>query len=145
MRHLKTLLLLASVVPVYFFTSSIACCSADAGELIFEGFPTKKIELTEQASATFNLTKKQSEEFKVVIARDGDNYFWVSRENTQVVPMQSGVYITFVAINGSGYVRVLSGVMREMFKSLPEEEKMKNYLYMEHLVHQMGSITYYGR
>lgn len=140
MRHLNTVLLLASVVPVYFFA-----CSADARELVFEGLPAKKIEVSEQASATFNLTKKQSDEFKVVIARDGDNYFWVSRGNTQLVPMQSGVYITFVAVNGSGYIRILNNAMREMFKSLPEEEKIRNYLYMEHLIHQMGSITYYGR
>lgn len=118
---------------------------AIAGELVFEGYPIKKIEILEQTSASYDIAKSKASEYKVVIEREGEKYYWRSRENLQLVPMYSGAYITYLAVNGSGYVRVLNETMREMYKILPDEEKQRNYLYMEHLVHQLGSITYYGR
>jgi len=35
--------------------------------------------------------------------------------------------------------------MRKLRESLPPEQRDKEFLYMEHLVHQMGSITYFGK
>jgi len=119
--------------------------SVFADELVFEGYPSKKIEITEQTSASFDIAKSKASEYKVVIVREGEKYYWRSRNNLQLVPMQSGAYVTYLAVNGSGYVRVLNETMREMYKILPDEEKQKSYLYMEHLIHQLGSITYYGR
>lgn len=116
-----------------------------AGELVFEGYPSKKIEITEQATASYDVSKSKAREFKVVIEREGGVYYWRSRENLRLVRTESGVYITYLAANGSGYVRVLSDGMREVYKMLPDEEKQKYYIYMEHLIHQLGSITYYGR
>ncbi len=117
----------------------------NAQEVIFEGFPGKKIETNENSSNTSLLTEVQSTEFKVAIVKDGENYYWATRGNLQVIPMQSGFYITYLAVNGAGYVRTLSPEARAVFKQLPAEEQAKQYLYFEHLVHQMGSITYYGR
>ncbi len=88
--------------------SFIFSFSASAGEVVFEGYPHKKIEVTEQAVATYEITKSQASEYKVVIEREGDKYYWRTRNNLQLVPMQSGVYITFLAVNGAGYVRVLN-------------------------------------
>jgi hypothetical protein len=59
--------------------------------------------------------------------------------------MQSGFYVTYLAVNGAGYVRTLAPEARNLFKQMPAEEQAKQFLYFEHLVHQMGSITYYGR
>jgi hypothetical protein len=119
--------------------------SALAGEVVFEGYPVKKIEMTEQTTASYDVPKSKASEYRVVIEREGENYYWRSRENLQLVRTQSGVYVTYLAANGSGYIRVLNDAMREMYKLLTDEEKQNNYLYMEHLVHRLGSITYYGR
>jgi hypothetical protein len=119
--------------------------SAFAGELVFEGYPDKRIEITEQTSASYDVPKSKASEYRVVIEREGKNYYWRSRENLQLVRTQSGVYVTYLAANGSGYIRVLNDAMREMYKLLTDEEKQNNYLYMEHLIHRLGSITYYGR
>jgi len=119
--------------------------SALAGELVFEGYPIKRIETTEQTTSSYDVLKSKASEFRVVIELEGGNYYWRSRENLLLVRTESGVYITYLAANGSGYVRVLSDAMREVYKMLPDEEKQKHYLYMEHLIHQLGSITYYGR
>lgn len=118
--------------------------SASAGEVVFEGYPVLKIETDGQSAATYVITDSESRPYKVVIEKRGEDYFWSTRKNVQLVPVYSGVYITFVAVNGSGYVRVLNHFMHELYQMIPEEEKLKNYLYTEHLLHQMGSITYYG-
>ncbi|NIT12956.1 MAG: hypothetical protein GTN99_01530 [Candidatus Dadabacteria bacterium] len=127
------------------FTISFLCLSASAGEVVFEGYPTKKVEVTEQASDTYELSNSQSSEYKVIIMREGDKYYWSTRNNIQLVPTRSGIYITFIAVNGAGYVRTLEEELQELFKMMPEEEQKKQYLYIEHLIHQLGSITYYGR
>ena len=75
----------------------------------------------------------------------GEDYFWESRGNIPLLPHKSGAYITFVAANGSGYVRILNKSMREMWALLLDVEKENNYLYVEHLAHRLGSVTYYGR
>lgn len=118
---------------------------ANGAEVIFEGYPVKKIETTENSSNTSLISKAQTTEYKVTIVKEGENYFWVTRGNLQVIPMQSGFYITYLAVNGAGYVRTLAPEARNIFKQMTAEEQAKQYLYFEHLVHQMGSITYYGR
>ena len=120
-------------------------CLANALEVVFEGYPVKKIEINENSSNTSLLTKTQGSEYKVTIVKDGENYFWASRGNVQVIPMESGFYITYLAANGAGYVRTLAPAAREIFKQMTVEEQTKQLLYFEHLIHQMGSITYYGR
>lgn len=114
-------------------------------EVVFEGLPVKKIEVTESVAATYEVVKTEREKYKVVIVKVGNKYFWKSRGNLEVIPMKSGVYITYLSVTGSGYVRVLNEEMRKLLSMLSEKEKAKNYKYFEHLVHQMGSITYYGR
>ncbi|WP_250656283.1 hypothetical protein [Alkalimarinus coralli] len=114
-------------------------------EVVFEGIPLKKIETNENSSNTSLLTKSQSSEYRVTIIKEGENYYWASRGNVQLVPIQSGFYITFLAVTGAGYVRTLTPEARNLFKQMPKEEQEKQFLYFEHLVNQMGSITYYGR
>ncbi len=128
-----------------FLLLTLVCFNAFSSELIFKGTPTKKIEITEASSATFNLTSTQSYEFTVVIEKEGDKYYWRSRNNTELIPIQYGAYVTYMAINGSGYIRIYTDVMQEMYHKLSETEKANSYLYMEHLVHQLGSITYFGK
>tara|TARA_R110000744_G_scaffold288197_1_gene399235 strand:+ start:2571 stop:2972 length:402 start_codon:yes stop_codon:yes gene_type:complete len=114
-------------------------------EIVFEGYPVKKIETNEISSNTSLLANTQVSEYKVTIVKDGENYFWASRGNVQVIPMQSGFYITYLAVTGAGYVRTLVPEAREIFKQMPTEEQAKEFLYFEHIVNKMGSITYYGR
>lgn len=123
--------------------------NAFSQQVIFEGTPVKKIETTEMTSSTMLLTEAQGKEYKVKIVKEGENYYWASRGNLQVVPMVSGSYITFMAVNGAGYVRTYTSealqILVPALKAMPAEEQAKNFFYLEHLVHQMGSITYYGR
>ncbi len=121
------------------------CSNTFAADLVFEGHSYKKIEIAENIVTTHEIEKSKSPEYKVIIQQENGNYYWNTRNNIQLIKKESGVYITFIAINGAGYIRVLNETMRDVYKLLPEEERQKSYLYMEHLIHQLGSITYYGR
>jgi hypothetical protein len=116
-----------------------------AAELEFEGMPSSKIQVTEGVAKVEPISSLQAREFRVLIVREGDTFVWASRNNVPLVKRESGAYITYVAANGAGYVRVLNPTMRKLREALPPEQRDKEVVYMEHLVHQMGSITYFGK
>lgn len=119
--------------------------SSISAETIFTGIPNKKIEIQENSVLTTQLFKNEALEYKVIISIKDGKYFWESRGNVELKKIESGVYETYIATNGSGYIRVLKKTMRDLYKKMTEEDKEKNYLYSEHLVNQLGSITYIGR
>lgn len=55
---------------------------------------------------------------------------------------ESGAFITFVAVDGSGYVRIISPEMKDA-ASLMAETELK-FDYAEHLLIGLRSVTYYG-
>jgi hypothetical protein len=110
-------------------------------EIIFTGIPLIKI-LNENGKegSPERLPKDRASEYKCSIAKRGDKYFWQSRENVELSRNQSGIYTTFVAKNGSGYIRIIDSKMK---KVLFEKEEQP-YDYMEHLITGLSTITYYG-
>jgi hypothetical protein len=59
-----------------------------------------------------------------------------------MVRIDNGAFSTFVALNGSGYVRVVRPTMKPTAGMMsPTEERFD---YVEHLVIGLRSLTYYG-
>ena len=81
----------------------------------------------------------------VRVMRSANGYLWASRNNVPLVKQESGAYVTYVANTGAGYIRVLNPAMRRAVQSMPTEQRDKEFLYMEHMVNQLGSITYFGK
>ena len=125
------------------FILIIGLCSSAYGETVFIGHPIQKITISEHGVIEKGMSGSDADEFRVVIEKIDGSYFWKSRENLELVPQVSGIYTTYVAENGSGYIRVITEWMRQTGDTLPKEER--GYYYMEHLIHTMGSITYMGR
>ncbi len=113
----------------------LASASAASAETEFEGMPHTRVEITLGATTSEAVPRAEREKRRVVITRDGDKYFWASRNNTPLYKLDSGDYVTYVAATGVGYVRVLSA----------RKAIGRNVTYMEHLTVQMGSITYFGK
>ncbi len=122
---------------LFFATPSV---QADS---FFVGIPLSKITVSEQGIEEAGISGIDALEYKVVIELIGEDFVWATRNNLRLIPVVSGAYTTFIAENGSGYIRVLDEQMREIGDKLPESQR--GYYYMEHLIHQMGSITYLGR
>ena len=132
---LRLLMLVLTAIPAFSL----------AADIEFEGMPSSKIQMAGGVTQTESLTPAQAREFRVLIVRDGDAFAWASRNNVLLTKRESGAYITYVAANGAGYVRVLNPAMRKFRESLPPEQRQREFVYMEHLVNQMGSITYFGK
>lgn len=111
----------------------------------FEGTPSVAVEMLEGATRTVEVASSRVPELKVKIVQEGGKYIWASRDNRPMYKTESGAYITYTATNGAGYVRVLNPMMRNALESLPLEQRAKEFVYMEHLVNRLGSITYFGR
>lgn len=117
--------------------------------VIFTGIPTMKISEGGISRIPENLTKDRAIELKCTITKMDGKYYWTSRENVVLLPIESGAFITYWAANGSGYVRVTKPEMKSELKKMttaigaigdPEER----FDYVEHLLLGLKSITYYG-
>ena len=109
-------------------------CSSSWAEEIFIGTPIARTVLDgEQAQRTMLDSSSQSE-FQIIIQRDGDRYFWKTREMKEPEIHQSGLFVTYQALDGSGYVRIDSSANA----SSPVG-------YIEHLKLGLATITYQGR
>lgn len=114
---------------------------------IFTGVPEIKISEGGVNRIPENLTKDKAIKFKCSITKIDDKYYWTSRENVELIPIVNGAFITYWAVNGSGYVRVVKPEMKEEVKKMgamagdPEEK----FDYVEHLLLGLKSVTYYGK
>jgi hypothetical protein len=115
--------------------------------VIFTGIPEIKISEGGVSRVPESLDKEKAINFKCTITKIDNKYYWTSRENTELIPISSGAFITYWAVNGSGYIRVVKPEMKKEVKQLgaaagdPEEK----FDYVEHLLLGLKSVTYYGR
>lgn len=116
-----------------------------AAEVEFEALPSQVVYIDEAKTTEATLSSKQATEARVRIIRTETGYIWETRKNLLLEKSESGVYITYTALNGAGYVRVINPAMRSMLQSLPPTQREKEFAYMEHLVNRLGSITYFGK
>ncbi len=80
-------------------------------------------------------------EFKCTITKIEDQYYWTTRENLELIPTRSGAYITFVATNGAGYIKIIDPEI----KNDPTSGEWGPYDYMEHLLLGLSTVTYFGK
>lgn len=110
-------------------------------EIIFTGIPEIKITEDGTQRTPEKISGVKAIEFKCTITKIEDKNYWTTRENLELVPMRSGAYITFVAINGAGYVRIINPEI----KNGPMAGEWESYDYMEHLLLGLSTITYFGK
>jgi hypothetical protein len=127
-----------------FLSSTLIAASANA-QTEFEGIPSVAVEMLDGTTRTVEVASSRVPDLKVKIVQEGSKYIWASRSNIPMTKAESGVYITYTATTGAGYVRVLNPMMRKALASLPPDQRAKEFVYMEHLVNRLGSITYFGR
>jgi hypothetical protein len=111
-------------------------------ETIFTGIPTIKISEAGVDRIPEKIDQKRSVNLKCIISKINDKYYWASRENTLMLRVESGAFITFLALNGSGFVRVVSSGMKQAVSLMSNTES--KFDYVEHLLIGLRSVTYYG-
>ena len=74
--------------------------------VVFEGRPLRKAESSFEETVTANLTAEESFEYSVRIVQRQGKYYWASRDMRELTRHEGGAYITFIAVDGAGYVRI---------------------------------------
>ena len=115
--------------------------------VIFTGIPEIKIsEGGVSRVVDANLTKDKAIKFKCTITKIDDKYYWTSRENVELIPIASGAFITYWAVNATGYVRIINPKMAQVVKQGDlAGDTEKKFDYVEHLLLCLSSVTYYGK
>lgn len=82
------------------------CTLAQAADLIFYGAPSRACSMGGVKAECHDLTGEQREAYRAVIVRDGQRYFWKSREGRELFRTESGIYTQYTEANGNGFVKV---------------------------------------
>jgi hypothetical protein len=111
---------------------------------VFAGIPSLKIsEGGVERTPETTMTRTQAANLHCVISQIGEDYYWASRENKPMVRIDSGgAYITFLAVDGAGYVRIVKPELKKAAALASETEE--RFDYVEHLLSGLRSVTYYG-
>jgi hypothetical protein len=99
------------------FLLTLAVCASSLcvgqAETVFSGIPSTKVSEAGLDRVVTQLDRKNAVNLACVISEIGGKYYWATRENKQLVRTESGAFITFVAVNGSGYVRFINPKMKQ--------------------------------
>ena len=111
--------------------------------VVLDAKPTTKVESDANSTTRSVLSKADQDKYPVRIAKKGNQYIWVSRENAELVHHLSGAVHYFIDPTGGGYVKVLDTFKIPKFPKSTRTPGPR-YEYMEHVSLLLGTITYWG-
>lgn len=126
---------------VLFFVLSFFTASSLGQELVLTGTPSKAIEIDQFGDRR---TETEFSRIDLRITSDGENFYWASRGNIPLVMTTSGIWVTYIATDGSGFIRTVNGTARERFIAQSPENVVGRFTYVEHISHDLSSIIIYG-
>jgi hypothetical protein len=110
----------------------------------FRGMPQRVTSVGCQKTSDKAISTEKAEEFICLIHKIDGRYYWASRENRELLKVQSGCFINYIAVGEGGYVKVINPAQRSAVAFLGESEV--KYDYVEHLLaFGLSSIAYYGK
>jgi hypothetical protein len=124
------------------------CLFAPRGALaqsrtVFDGRPSVKVSEGGIERTPETLTPEKAANLHCVISEIGGKFYWASRGNVLMAVVEAGAFTTYIAANGSGYVRVIKPADKAAASSMSATET--SFDYVEHLMIGLRTITYYGR
>jgi len=130
------------VVPVVLASAVLTSQVHGQSRTVFSGVPVLKVSEGGVERLPEALPRDKAVNLGCVISEIGGKYYWATRENKEMVRRTSGAFITYIAVDGSGYVRVVDPSAKGAASMMsPTEVKFD---YVEHLLVGLGSVTYFG-
>jgi hypothetical protein len=129
----------------FFIPVFVLICAATVNAqstVVFQGLPSVKISEGGISRVAENVPIVRAANLRCVVSGLDGTYYWTSRENVKLFLIDSGAFSTFVAENGSGYIRVVNLDLKNAAAMMSETEA--KYDYVEHLLIGLRSVTYYG-
>lgn len=117
-------------VFVLLFLSFFSVRPAAAKTLILSGAPDIQTKSTVEESVRIEMDSVKKMNHRVIIIKDGDEFYWESREKRKLIRSIQGPFTLFIDPTGGGYIKVTLS-----------EGKM---IYMEHLSQGLNTFTYWG-
>ena len=109
---------------------------------VFKGRPSVKVSEGGLERTPEAIPRDRAVGLEWLISQIGNSYYWASRENVQLSRIDSGGFVTYVAQNGAGYVRVVKAEAKAAAALMSGTEE--RFDYVEHALIGLRSITYYG-
>lgn len=143
MRFVQLRLLVPVVLSVAAILPTVGNVSAQgAATTVFKGHPQFKISEGGIERRPDAITRDTAVNLACVISKIGDNFYWASRENVPMVQVDSGAFVTYIALNGAGHVRVVKSERKAEARLMSPTEAQFDYV--EHALIGLRSVTYYG-
>jgi hypothetical protein len=115
---------------------------AQAVTTAFSGVPSQKVSEAGNERRAEKITRHQSANLGCVVSEIGGKFYWATRGNKELVRIASGAFVTYVSVDGSGYVRVVGPDAKAAASAMsPTEAKFD---YRERILVGLRSVTYYG-
>jgi hypothetical protein len=121
-----------------FFTN---VCNAQS--FSFTGIPSVKVTEGGIERNAEKIEQAKASSVACIIKEIDGKFFWETRGSKPLLKIDSGAFIIFFAIDGSGYVRLIKPSLKEAASVMSNTEK--NFDYVEHLILGLRSVTYYGK
>jgi hypothetical protein len=133
----------ASWILICLFCSGSSAFTITQSRTVFRGVPEVKISEGGYDRLVENLKRSEAINLTCVVSQIDGKYYWASRENRELVRREAGAFITYIAPDGSGYIRLIAPGSKENASLMSDAEA--KYDYVEHLLVGLRSVTYYGR
>ena len=122
--------------------TSFATASVYAQEtVVFQGLPGIKISEGGLERVPIGLPQGLAATAECVVIEENGKFYWASRRRVEMGAVRNGPFVTYVALNGTGYVRVFDRSQAVGTTVTPAEERFD---YVEHILLGLRSVTYYG-
>jgi hypothetical protein len=79
---------------------------------------------------------------RCVISEIDGRFYWASRDNKELTRHRGGSFVTYAAVDGSGYVRIIEPSFKAAASQMSLTES--KFDYVEHLLLGLRSVTYHG-
>jgi hypothetical protein len=125
------------------FLFCLITCICNAQSFSFTGLPSVKISEGGVERIAEKIEPSKALSVACVVKEIDGKFLWETRGNKPLLKIDSGAFITFFAVDGSGYIRVIKPSLKDAASVMSNTEK--NFDYVEHLTLGLRSVTYFGR
>ena len=109
---------------------------------VFKGRPLLKISEGGVERTPEQVARDRAVTLECVISQIGDSFYWASRANVRMARVEGGAFITYMALNGEAYVRMVKTDAKSAAALMSDTEARLDYV--EHALLGLRSVTYYG-
>jgi hypothetical protein len=99
----------------------------------FTGRPLVRVDSDPNETKRTELSELAGQKYECRIDRRGRKYVWSSRGDRELIRSVAGDWTYYISPEGSGYVKVLTGV------------EGQPYEYIEHVTGEFKTLTYWGK